>query len=96
MAMHNPGHLMIAIAMPNRLDRKEGNGRSNSDDGDIAVQAIQNIIDCLHEKGPAGVGLVKLFSKSLERMVEATQDGDDRALHLASNAALKALQGLMD
>jgi hypothetical protein len=56
MAMHNPAHLMIAIglphAQPNKLDRRDGNSNGRSDDnGDIAEEAIQSVLDCLGQKG---------------------------------------------
>jgi hypothetical protein len=101
--MHNPGpsHLMIAIglphAQPNKFDRREGhgNGGQNGDGGDIAEEAVRGIIDNLHEKGPAAIGLLRLLSKSLARMCEAVEDRDEHALQLAAGAAHKALSGLI-
>jgi hypothetical protein len=101
--MNNPGpsHMMIAIgfptAKPNHLDRKESNSNGRSqDNGDIAEEAITSVVECLHHKGPAAVGMVKLFGKAMLRMAEAAQDGDDRALQLAAGAAHKALLGLIE
>jgi hypothetical protein len=101
MAMHNPGHLMIAIgiphAKPNKLDRREGHGNGGQNGGgDIAEEAVRGIIDNIRERGPAAIGLLRLLSKSLARMCEAVEDRDERALNLAAGAAHRALQGLID
>jgi hypothetical protein len=89
---------MIAIGMPKPIMRdgaQQRNREQGDGNGDIAVEAIQSIIDTLHEGGPSAVRDLRAYTSALEDMCQAHMDKDYAGLEEAASNAVDAIRDLI-
>jgi hypothetical protein len=97
--MPKPASLMIAIGLPHgegqdedSLDReRDGNG----DDGDLATEAVMNIVRNLQDGKAAAVRELRAFTGALEALCDAFMERDYHAVGDAASDARDALNAML-
>ena len=99
MAMPKPT-MMIAIGLPNPHGvedednlRREKDG--DSDDGDLATDAIVQIVCNLHHGGPSAVRTLRRFTSALEGICEAFMSRDRHGVEEAAHEARDVLNDML-
>jgi hypothetical protein len=93
-----PPSVMIAFSLPHsgqdedNLNRERG---GDSNDGDIAEQAIMGIVECLNDRGPGAVARIRQYAQALEGMADAWMEKDNQALEDHAADAHEALSKLI-
>src|SRR5262245_54632954 len=90
-------NVMIAFSLPSHGGDEDALDReSNDDDGDVAMEAVCNIVHRLHEGGPSAVRDIRQFISSLEGLCEAHMDRDPAGMEDAAHDVYVALRSLTE
>jgi hypothetical protein len=98
--MPKPASLMIAIGLPHggegpdedSLNREQD---GNGDDGDLATEAVMNIVRNLQEGKASAVRELRAFTAALEALCDAFMDRDYHAVGEAASDARDVLHVML-
>jgi hypothetical protein len=97
--MPKPASLMIAIGLPHaegqdedHLDREQD---GNGDDGDLATEAVMNIVRNLQHGKASAVRELRAFTAALEALCDAFMERDYHAVGEAASDARDVLNVML-
>jgi hypothetical protein len=94
--------IALMIGMPHaepgqdedNLNREQDNDSQNQDI-DIAEHVVTGIVECLNDRGPGAIRLLRLLAQSFEAMADAHMARDGAGLEDAATDAHRALSKLI-